>query len=167
MYVKALADKGYPIPEKPLPVKITAQGGVGTSEEHNFLLNNYDIDSVGWGSPFLLVPEVVNVDEETHELLANAREEDLYLSKISPLGVPFNNVRGNSKDLEKQRLVAEGRPGSVCPKQLLVSNTEFTERPICTASKQYQKIKISNIDQQEESKTQYESTFTKITEKAC
>jgi hypothetical protein len=167
MYVKALADKDYPIPEKPLPVKITAQGGVGTSEEHNFLLNNYDIDSVGWGSPFLLVPEVVNVDEETHELLANAREEDLYLSKISPLGVPFNNVRGNSKDLEKQRLVAEGRPGSVCPKQLLVSNTEFTERPICTASKQYQKIKISNIDQQEESKTQYESTFTKITEKAC
>jgi len=167
MYVKALAEKGYPVPEEPLPIKITAQGGVGTSEEHNFLLNNYDIDSVGWGSPFLLVPEVVNVDNETHQLLANATEEDLYLSKISPLGVPFNNVRGNSKDLEKQRLVAEGRPGSVCPKQLLVSNTEFTERPICTASKQYQKFKISNIDEQDESKTQFETTINKITEKAC
>lgn len=167
MYVKALAEKGYSVPEEPLPIKITAQGGVGTSEEHNFLLNNYDIDSVGWGSPFLLVPEVVNVDNETHELLANATEEDLYLSKISPLGVPFNNVRGNSKDLEKQRLVAEGRPGSVCPKQLLVSNTEFTERPICTASKQYQKFKISNIDQQDESQNQFESTLNKITEKAC
>ena len=47
MYVKALSEKGYPIPEKPLPIKITAQGGVGTSEEHNFLLNNYNIDSVG------------------------------------------------------------------------------------------------------------------------
>ena len=167
MYVKALAEKGCPIPEKPLPVKITAQGGVGTSEEHNFLLNNYDIDSVGWGSPFLLVPEVVNVDEETHELLSNATEDDLYLSKISPLGVPFNNVRGNSKDLEKQRLVAEGRPGSICPKQLLVSNVEFTERPICTASKQYQKFKISDLEMENESKMEHESKFHKITEKAC
>lgn len=167
MYIKALAEKGYPIPEKPLPIKITAQGGVGTSEEHNFLLNNYDIDSVGWGSPFLLVPEVVNVDKETHELLSNATEEDLYLSKISPLGVPFNNIRGNSKDLEKQRLVAEGRPGSICPKQLLVSNNEFTERRICTASKQYQKFKITDLDMAEESKSGYESKFHKITEKAC
>jgi len=167
MYVKALAEKGCPIPEKPLPVKITAQGGVGTSEEHNFLLNNYDIDSVGWGSPFLLVPEVVNVDKETHELLSNATEDDLYLSKISPLGVPFNNVRGNSKDLEKQRLVAEGRPGSICPKQLLVSNVEFTERPICTASKQYQKFKISDLEMENESKMEHESKFHKITEKAC
>ena len=167
LYKNALAEKGYPIPEKPLPVKITAQGGVGTSEEHNFLLNNYDIDSVGWGSPFLLVPDVVNVDKETFELLSNATEDDLYLSKISPLGVPFNNVRGNSKDLEKQRLVAEGRPGSICPKQLLVSNVEFTERPICTASKQYQKFKISDLDMENESKKEHESKFHKITEKAC
>ncbi len=167
LYIKALAEKGYPIPEKPLPIKITAQGGVGTSEEHNFLLNNYEIDSVGWGSPFLLVPEVVNVDEETHELLSNATEDDLYLSKISPLGVPFNNIRGNSKDLEKQRLVAEGRPGSTCPKQLLVSNNEFTERRICTASKQYQKFKITDLDMANKSKTEYESRFHKITEKAC
>lgn len=167
LYIKALAEKGYPIPEKPLPIKITAQGGVGTSEEHNFLLNNYDIDSVGWGSPFLLVPDVVNVDKETHELLSNATEDDLYLSKISPLGVPFNNVRGNSKDLEKQRLVAEGRPGSTCPKQLLVSNNEFTERRICTASKQYQKFKITDLDMANESKAEYESKFHKITEKAC
>jgi len=167
LYIKALAEKGYPIPEKPLPIKITAQGGVGTSEEHNFLLNNYDIDSVGWGSPFLLVPDVVNVDKETHELLSNATEDDLYLSKISPLGVPFNNIRGNSKDLEKQRLVAEGRPGSTCPKQLLVSNNEFTERRICTASKQYQKFKITDLDMSNESKTEYESKFHKITEKAC
>ena len=167
LYKNALAEKGYPIPEKPLPIKITAQGGVGTSEEHNFLLNNYDIDSVGWGSPFLLVPDVVNVDKETFELLSNATEDDLYLSKISPLGVPFNNVRGNSKDLEKQRLVAEGRPGSICPKQLLVSNVEFTERPICTASKQYQKFKISDLDMENESKKEHESKFHKITEKAC
>jgi hypothetical protein len=167
MYIKALEEKGYHIPEKPLAIKITAQGGVGTSEEHNFLLNNYNIDSVGWGTPFLLVPEVVNVDDETHELLANAREEDLYLSKISPLGVPFHNVRGNSKDLEKQRLVAEGRPGSICPKQFLVSNTEYTDRPICTSSKQYQKLKINELDASHTTQNEFNTRFDSITEKAC
>jgi hypothetical protein len=167
LYIEALKAKGYVVPEKPFPVKITAQGGVGTSEEHNFLIKNYNIDSVGWGSPFLLVPEVVNVDDETHELLANAKEEDLYLSKISPLGVPFNNIRGNTKDLEKQRLVAEGRPGSICPKQLLISNTEYTERPICTASKQFQKFKIVDLDKSGLSETEYEEKFDNITEKAC
>jgi len=167
MYIKALEEKGYHIPEKPLAIKITAQGGVGTSEEHDFLLNNYNIDSVGWGTPFLLVPEVVNVDNETHDLLTNAKEEDLYLSKISPLGVPFNNVRGNSKDLEKQRLVAEGKPGSVCPKQLLVSNTEYTERPICTASKQYQKLKIAELGENNTTKNEFIERLDNITEKAC
>ena len=133
------------MPENPPPVKITAQGGVGTSEEHNFLLNHYAIDSVGWGSPFLLVPEVVNVDDHTLSLLAVAKEDDLYLSKVSPLGVPFNNLKGNSKDLEKQHIAVQGNPGSTCPKKLLVSNREFTERPICTASKQYQKLKIKEL----------------------
>jgi hypothetical protein len=167
LYCKALIDKGHTVPEKPLPVKVTAQGGVGTSEEHEFLLEHYDIDSVGWGSPFLLVPEVVNIDNDTQNLLINANEEDLYLSRISPLGVPFNNVRGNSKDLEKQRMAADGKPGSVCPKQLLVSNTEFTERPICTASKQYQKFKIAGIRETDEKETDYKNKLNQITEKTC
>jgi len=167
MYVKALIEKGYSVPENPLPIQITAQGGVGTAAEHNFLLNNYNIDSVGWGTPFLLVPEVVNVDHETHQLLANAKEEDLYLSKVSPLGVPFNNVRGNSKDLEKQRLVIEGKPGSICPKQLLVSNTEYTERPICTASKQYQNLKITELKEYNATMREYEEKYDNITEKTC
>lgn len=167
LYVKALSEKGKHVPERPLPIKITAQGGVGTAEEHNFLLNNYEVDSVGWGTPFLLVPEVVNVDNETHDLLANAKEEDLYLSKISPLGVPFNNIRGNSKDLQKQRLVLEGKPGSICPKQFLVSNTEYTERSICTASKQYQKIKISEMQDNKLSPKEYDSELDKVIVKAC
>ena len=107
------------------------------------------------------------MDDETHELLANAREEDLYLSKISPLGVPFHNVRGNSKDLEKQRLVAEGRPGSICPKQFLVSNTEYTDRPICTSSKQYQKLKINELDASHTTQNEFNTRFDSITEKAC
>ena len=115
--VKALADNNRVVPNTLLPIKITAQGGVGTAEEHDFLLEHYGIDSVGWGSPFLLVPEATTVDDNTRQQLAKAKEKDLYLSGISPLGVPFNNMRGNTKDAEKFELIAKGRPGSACPKK--------------------------------------------------
>src|SRR5690606_16709332 len=57
LFVNALIQKEIKVPQTPLEIKITVQGGVGTAEEHEFLLENYKIDSVGWGSPFLLVPE--------------------------------------------------------------------------------------------------------------
>ncbi len=94
--VNALTYKNRIIPKEQLPIKITAQGGVGTAEEHEFLIDNYDVDSVGWGSPFLLVPEATSVDKNTLNKLAEAQEDDLYLSHISPLGVPFNNLKGNT-----------------------------------------------------------------------
>ena len=89
------------VPVQKLPIKITAQGGVGTSDEQDFLINHYNLDSVGWGTPFLLVPEVTTVDENTKSKLIKAKEDDLYLSKVSPLGVPFNNLRNNTKDIER------------------------------------------------------------------
>jgi len=70
----ALKSKGKPCPYKPPELKITAQGGVGTAEEHQFLLDHYKVDSVGWGSPFLLVPEVTNVEPETMSLLSKAED---------------------------------------------------------------------------------------------
>src|SRR5690606_40713201 len=88
-----------------LSIKITAQGGVGTHEEHEFLIKEYHLDSVGWGTPFLLVPEATAVDKKTLDRLINAKEEDLYLSNISPLGVPFNNLRDNTKDIERDVLI--------------------------------------------------------------
>ena len=112
----ALKAKNRPCPEEPLEIKITAQGGVGTAEEHQFLADHYQLDSVGWGTPFLLVPEIVNVDEKTLKLLCDAKEEDLYISNISPLGVPFNNLRGNTKDIEKENYIGQNTPGNPCPK---------------------------------------------------
>ena len=54
-----------------MPVqRITAQGGVGNNDEHQFLLSYFELDGVGWGSPFLLVPEATNVDDETLQKLA-------------------------------------------------------------------------------------------------
>jgi hypothetical protein len=164
---KALKEKSRILPEKEMNFAVSAQGGVGTHREHQFLLNYYNVDSVGWGTPFLLVDDVVNVDEETRELLINAGEEDLYLSHISPLGVPFNNVRGNSKDTEKQRLVSEGIPGSTCPKQLLIQSKEYTERPLCTASRQYQKLKLQDLAKANSLPGELARRFKEITEKAC
>jgi len=164
---QALKNKNRTVPAHELDLKITAQGGVGTGEEHDFLLDYYNLDSVGWGSPFLLVPEATTVDEATLQQLANAQEKDLYLSNISPLGVPFNSLKGNTKDLEKLAAVDKGRPGSSCPKEFLVSNKEFTEKTICTASRQYQRKKIKELDNEGVSESEYKTRFEKIIDKAC
>jgi len=165
--VQALSNKNHPIPETELPLKITAQGGVGTAEEHQFLIDHYKIDSVGWGTPFLLVPEATNVDDITLQKLADAREEDLYLSYVSPLGVPFNNLKGNTRDAFKYEMIEKGKPGSYCPKKLLVSNKEFTEKAICTASMQYQRIKLKELEGEGLPLEKYQNRFNKIVEKTC
>lgn len=165
--VQSLKQKGKPIPEKPIPLLITAQGGVGTAEEHEFLLDYYDLDSIGWGTPFLLVPEVTNVDPKTLNLLSNAKEDDLYLSKISPLGVPFNAVKGNTQELDKIDLDEKGRPGSSCPKKFLTFNTEFTEKVICTASRQYQDMKLKELETKNLSGFEHSEARKKIVEKEC
>jgi len=167
LFVEALTTKNRPVPTSTLPIRITAQGGVGTAEEHQFLIEHYQLDSIGWGTPFLLVPEATNVDVSTLNKLMDAKEEDLYLSNISPLGVPFNSLRGNTKDVEKSALIAKGRPGSSCPKKYIELNTELTERPICLASRQYQHLKIKELENENLSPAEYQNKYDKIVEKSC
>ncbi|WP_299781798.1 hypothetical protein [uncultured Formosa sp.] len=167
LFIKALEAKAYPIPESVLPVKITAQGGVGTSEEHEFLLSKYNLDSIGWGTPFLLVPEATAVDDATLQQLVAAKEDDLYLSDISPLGVPFNSMKGNTKDEEKYRNIDKNRPGSACPKKFVALDTEFSKEGLCTASRQYQHLKIKQLDEQGLDPVTYKKAFDKITVKSC
>ncbi len=123
-------------------IQVTAQGGIGINAEMGRLLNDYGMDAVGWASPFLLVPEVTSLDAETRRQLADAGEDDLYQSEASPLGILFNNMRNSSSEKWTIKQIDDGKPGSACPKGYLVSNTEFTEKPICTASKQYQGLKL-------------------------
>ena len=169
LMVKSLTLKGKPCPEMPLPLKITAQGGVGTAEEHSFLLEHYQLDAVGWGSPFLLVPEATAVDADTRELLKNAKEDDFYLSHISPLGIPFNTVKGTTNEFWKQKRINENKAGSSCPKGLLALNKELDDRGVCTASKKYQDVKLSELYQSQHLMgiTEFEKLKTKITEKSC
>jgi hypothetical protein len=167
IYVKALAEKGKPVPEKPFLVKITAQGGVGSNTEHEFLMNYYQLDSVGWGTPFLLVPEATSVDEQTLEVLCKAKEEDLYMSEVSPLGVIFNNVRGTGMDLKKEAQNKQGKYGFPCTKKYLALMPVFSEEGTCTASKEYQQKKIQELKEQNLSQMEFEKELGKITDKAC
>lgn len=169
LMVKALTQKELHCPPEPLEMKITVQGGVGTAEEHEFLLENYQLDSVGWGSPFLLVPEATSVDKETRQLLSKSKEEDFYLSNISPLGIPFNTVKGTTNEFLKQQKVLQNKAGSSCPKKFLALSKEFSPQGICTASRKYQTIKLNDLELQknEISDREYDRTKTKITEKSC
>ena len=162
-----LVNQNRTIPTNGLAIEITAQGGIGTQEEHTFLLDHYNLDSVGWGSPFLLVPEATTVDKNTLKKLAKAKEDDLYLSDVSPLGVPFNNLRDNTKDAEKNTLIDKGRPGSSCPKKFVALNKEFKETGVCTASREYQFLKIKQLESQELPHEEFQKEFNKIVVKSC
>lgn len=166
---KALQQKNLPVPETPLELKITVQGGVGTAEEHEFLLDFYKTDSVGWGSPFLLVPEATSSDNDTRELLAKAKEEDLYLSHISPLGIPFNTVKGTTNELLREKRIHENKAGSSCPKKYLALSKQYDEKGICTASRKYQDIKLAELETEKEnlSEREYAKKQNAITEKSC
>ncbi|MFN8345607.1 MAG: hypothetical protein U0X91_11415 [Spirosomataceae bacterium] len=164
---QALTAKGVPMFATPPALRITVQGGIGTANENRFLLDYYQADATGWGSPFLLVPEATSVDETTLQALATAKPEDYYLSHASPLGIPFNNFRKSTAQQQLATRIAKNRPGSPCYKKFLVANTEFTDTPICASSRQYQHLKIKQLQEQDLPAEQYEKQLAEITEKDC
>ncbi len=166
IYAQALETRGYATKNKPQQ-NITVQGGIGTADEHEFLLSYYQLDAAGWGSPFLLVPEATNVDQQTLEDLITAEEKDFYISNSSPLGVLFNNFSKSTAETLRLERIANGRPGSPCKKKFLVNNTEFTAQPICTASREYQNLKIKQLKELELPEVAYQQKYTAIVEKVC
>lgn len=146
---------------------VSAQGGIGTANEDKFLRENYQLYSTGWGSPFLMVPEATNVDEETLLKLTVAKKEDYYTSHASPLGIPFNNFHNSSSELQRKKRIKNGRPGSPCYKKFLSSDTEFTAQPICTASREYQFLKIKQLQEKSLPPEKFKKEFDAIVEKDC
>ncbi|MBK8951241.1 MAG: hypothetical protein IPM85_01660 [Chitinophagaceae bacterium] len=167
IYSAAQHKKGTAVSETPPAIIITVQGGIGSSEENTFLLNKYDVNSTGWGSPFLLVPEATTVDDETLKLLCNAKETDVSLSRNSPLGVRFYYLKGTSSDREKATRIQQGKPGSPCTEKHLSFNTEFTKEPICTASHKYQKLKIAQLQEMNLPENEYKRQLAEIMDKEC
>jgi hypothetical protein len=125
---------------------ITVQGGIGNHGEVRRLCEDFELDGTGWATPFLLVPEATCVDESTRRLLVQAGPDDLYVSDVSPLRIPFNNLRGSGSERWKQARIAAGTPGSPCPKGFGAIDTEFSERALCISSSRYQRLKLAQID---------------------
>ncbi|MCC9136115.1 hypothetical protein ACFSKU_16710 [Pontibacter silvestris] len=167
IFCAALAGKGVHVPRSVPDMRVTVQGGIGTANEQEFLLQYYKVDATGWGTPFLLVPEATTVDQETLAKLLTATEKDLFLSSISPLGVPFNSLRGTSNEELKNYRIDRGKPGSPCVKKHLVSNSEFTTEPICTASRKYQRLKLEQLAKQGLPQDEYKAEEAKVLVKEC
>jgi len=166
LYLGALINKNITCNQVP-EQRLSVQGGIGTAQENDFLMEHYGLDATGWGSPFLLVPEVTNVDDETLTQLASANEDDFYLSGASPLGILFNNFKPASMEKQRKERIENGRPGSPCIKKYLCTNTEFTEQPICTSSREYQSLKIKQLKGSPLTQSEYQEAFETITEKIC
>ncbi len=164
---KGLAGRELPTFASMPNMKITVQGGIGTANEDNFLLDYYDVDGTGWASPFLLVPEATNVDDDTLNKMANAQKDDYFLSNASPLGVPFNNFRHTSGEEQRLKRIEKNRSGSPCYKKFLSTNTEFTKEPICESSREYLHAKIKQIEASDLSQEQKAEKINFLGQRDC
>jgi len=167
IYVKALKAANRTTVDQPLDVKVTVQGGIGTAEEAQFLLQHYNVDSTGWCTPFMLVPEVANVDEEHLKKLAAATDKDVRLTDGSPLSILYWNLLNSSSEMTRTSRIRDGKPGAPCPKKHAVTNTEFTKIPICTASRAYQKLKLEHLPSEGFSDAQLAVVKEDILARAC
>jgi hypothetical protein len=148
-YNKGLAKRSYPMLDEPRKMLVSVQGGIGTAREHSALLDYYNLDHTGWATPFLLVPEATCVDDLHLERLCQAGEDDVYMGNGSPMGIQFWTLRNSESEIVRRRHIADGTPGSACPKGFLKLDTELTERPVCRAARNYQKMKLAALDQDE------------------
>lgn len=167
IYLPVAESKGKPVYTEPHPIRISVQGGIGTFEEDQFLKSEFAVDSTGWGTPFLLCPEATTVDEATLALLEKADENSIKLSKNSPLGIRFHYLKGTTSDLERENRIRQGRPGSPCTEKHLVTNTEFTVEPICTASRTYQMLKLDQLRKMNLSEEDFERQSNDVLAKEC
>lgn len=114
-----------------------------------------------------MVPEATTVDDQTLQALASAQKDDFYTSGASPLGVPFNNFKKSSAELNRLQRIQKGRPGAPCTKKYLISNAEYSDEPICTASRIYQYTKLKELEIFEGESEDYHKKLKEITEKTC
>ena len=107
----------------------------------------YGLDGTGWGTPFLLCPRSPMSTTSTCRSFAHASNGDVYLSDSSPFGLPFWNLRTSASEETRRRRIAENQPGSPCSKGFASCSTPNSRAtPICVASREYQKLKLAQLD---------------------
>jgi hypothetical protein len=167
VYNEARAGRGLAPLAEPHPVRVTVQGGIGTVSEQDLLLKYYSVDGTGWGTPFLLAPDVTRVDDEVLDLLINSADGDVFLSDSSPLGVPFWSLRNSPSENARRERIRAGRPGTACPKGYLRMDSTFTERPLCPSSSDYQRRSLEAIDREPLDPAAKEFRRQAVLSKAC
>lgn len=164
---KALRKSGKTVIESPPEILVTVQGGIGTTDEQSLLFDHYEVDKAGWGTPFLLVPEVTNVDADSMAKLTGATIDDVYLSDSSPLGIPFWNLRNSASELARLERIENEKPGASCPKGFLRFHSGIIDKPICHASRTFQKHRLTQIDNEKELNGSAAMLKEKALEKSC
>jgi hypothetical protein len=167
LYNDALKKMGRPEVVNPIYIRMTVQGGIGTAAENKLLLGYYNADGTGWGTPFMLVPEAVNVDDVHLAKLAAATDDDVYLSESSPLGVPFWNLRNSKSEEMRRKRIEDGLPGSPCRNGYLKFNTELSDVPVCVAASTYQRAKIKLLEKENLTQEQFAERKESIVVKSC
>lgn len=167
VYNESRVARGLPPVAEPHPVRVTVQGGIGTVSEQDLLLKYYSVDGTGWGTPFLLAPDVTRVDDEVLGLLMNHAEGDVFLSESSPLGVRFWSLRTSPSEQARRERIGAGRPGTPCPKGYLRVDTTYTDRPVCQASADYQRRALETIDREEGTDAAKDARRRAVLAKAC
>ena len=167
LYRESVRELGRVVVDQPPEVRLTVQGGICTFEEDRFLREYYKVDSTGWGTPFLLVPEVTNIDDVHLTKLKEATEAEVELSDKSPVGIPFWILRTSASEETRLARIRAGRPGSPCPQGFLGFDNEFSEVPICRASELYQRLKIEQILENGSSPEQSQAAKEAVLAKTC
>jgi hypothetical protein len=115
----------------------------------------------------MLVPEVMNLDDEHLKKLSEAKKSDVYLSDASPLNVLFWNIDNSAAELARKSRISKGHPGSPCVNKHAAMNTEYSEIPLCTAGIPYQKKKLAALVKENLPKALFERQKQFILDKAC
>lgn len=167
IYNKALTKASRPFVAVAPSFNITVQGGIGTADEQALLHDYFEVDSTGWGTPFLLVPEATNLDEKTRQGIASCKDEDIQISDSSPLGVPFWNFMQSGSELARRERIEGGRSGSPCPKGFIALPRDFQDIPLCAASRKYQERQLKVLEDTERSASELSKCQEAIRVKSC
>ena len=145
----------------PAPARITAQGGLCSPEDIEKIMS-FGIDGVGVGTPFLLVPQATSMDKATRRLLVAAKPEDVFISHVSPLGIPFVNLQtSTAAELCRKKVeeffapeneksnAQELKPGFPCRQHYLCQKIAGFDHPVCRASREYVMQRLAEIDRME------------------